>query len=210
MFLKLYKYLMLGGTRLKRGYGDMWTSRPPFHASLAVHKIPSWGTSSFTRPSFERKMWHLPSKANFFLEDMTIFSSRSSNLTEIFVKKLENSAKYKFISPCFWWKSAPQFHGNLSAHKPPSSGHTYLPEKKLSAPTLKGNMISENWKNYRNTYYCHLKCFQVAFHQGLLTELSSKKLICVWHPSRFHFAKSLAPLAKASTARLRSFFGSVA
>ena len=42
----------MGGTQLKKGYWDVWPSRPPFHASLAPrHKTPSWGTSLFTRPS---------------------------------------------------------------------------------------------------------------------------------------------------------------
>ena len=60
----------------------------------------------FTRPLVEVQVClqdpHLKEKCDIslqskhFLENMTIFSSRSSNLTAIFVKKLENFAKDQF------------------------------------------------------------------------------------------------------------------
>ena len=57
-------------------------------------------TCPFTKPSFERKMRHFPPKVNFFFffldnRPMTIFSSRSSNLTAIDFRQ-RNSAKYQF------------------------------------------------------------------------------------------------------------------
>ena len=44
------------------------------------------------------------------LENMAIFSSRSSILAPIFIQNLRNLINDQFSSTCFWWKSA---------HKPP-------------------------------------------------------------------------------------------
>ena len=41
-----------------------------------------------------------------FSENKATFSSRSSNLSPILVKKLRNLINYQFSNPCFWWKSA--------------------------------------------------------------------------------------------------------
>ena len=62
---------------------------------------------------------------------MTIFTSSSSNLTPIFVKRLRNLKMISSETPVLNESplTSPQFHGNLSAHKPPSSefraAHSY-------------------------------------------------------------------------------------
>ena len=74
---------------------------------------------------------------------MTIFSSRSSNLTVVLVRKLENFAKISVLKPPFSMKICSQVRSQaplswqLLRSQPPkfgNAGRTYLPGKKLSAP----------------------------------------------------------------------------
>ena len=133
----------------------------------------------FTRPPVEAQVRsqdpHLKEKCDIFppkqtfLENMTIFISRSSNLTVIFVKK-EKKNRFLFkisgLKPLLSMKSA---------HKPPLSwqfirsqapkfgnpGSTYIPEKKSWVPprdffpqilsTLKGPKIQSG-----TFFYYHL------------------------------------------------------
>ena len=56
-----------GALTWKEGMAYVRPSWPPFHACPTVHKTPSWVTiCPFTKPSFERKMWHFPPKQTFF------------------------------------------------------------------------------------------------------------------------------------------------
>ena len=80
---------------LKRGYGDVRPSRPPFHASLAVHKTPSWGTSLFTRPSFERKKCDISPLKQTFFRKYGNFQLQRLKFDCNFVTKLGNFAKYQ-------------------------------------------------------------------------------------------------------------------
>ena len=73
-----------------------------------------------------------------FSENMAIFSSRSSNLTSIFVKKLRNLKNYQLSNLCFWWKSAhklPLSRQFIHSQAPGSEIRTYLPEKKVWVPS---------------------------------------------------------------------------
>ena len=72
----------------EKGYGDVRPSIPPFHASPAVHKTSEINVK-FCLQNQQ------------FSENMASFSSRSSNLAQIFVKKLRNLINYQFSSPRF-------------------------------------------------------------------------------------------------------------
>ena len=90
-----------------------------------------------------------------FSENMAIFSFRSSNLAQIFIKKLRNLINNQFSSPHFRWKSAhkpPLLRQSIPSQGPKfgNPGRTYLPEKKVECPTL--------------TNMC--KCSLCAFSQG--------------------------------------------
>ena len=59
-------YSSMGGHSPEKGVQGCAVHKTAFHTSPPIHKTPSWGTNPFTRPSFERKKWHFPSKAKFF------------------------------------------------------------------------------------------------------------------------------------------------
>ena len=47
--------------------------KTPFWRLSCCSQEPSWGTSPLTRPSFERKMWHFPSKSKHFFRKYDSF-----------------------------------------------------------------------------------------------------------------------------------------
>ena len=104
----------------KGGTGMCGPQDPGFHASPAIHKTPVKAQIRLQDPHLKEKCDTSTPKSTF-LENMTIFSSRSSNLA---VKKLGNFAKLSVLKPLFCYESPltrPHFHSILSAHKPPSS-----------------------------------------------------------------------------------------
>ena len=127
-----------GSTHLKKGY-RMCGPQDPFSRLSCIHKTPSWGTSSFTRPSFERKMWHFSSKANIFKKIWHFSAPETQFDCNFRQKSLQILQNVCSKAPVFDENplTSPHFHGNLSAHKPPSleiwATQTYQ-KKKLSAP----------------------------------------------------------------------------
>ena len=87
-------------------------SQDPHLRHKSVHRTLIWKKNGTF--SLQSKQFSL---------DMTSFSSRSSNLTASFIKKLETFAKISSKAPVFNENplTSPCFQGNLSAHKPPSS-----------------------------------------------------------------------------------------
>ena len=102
--------------------------------------VEAWGTSSFTGPSFERKMQHFVSKIKYFQK---IWQFISPNLTAIFQKvKILKKKCYNIISQTsvFLWKIYSQdpsdtpllqqfIHSQVPKFRNP--GCTYLPKKSL-------------------------------------------------------------------------------
>ena len=120
-----------GALTWKGGTGDVQPSRPSFHASPAVHKTPSLGKSLFTRPSFERKMWHFHSKCNDFLDNFQLQKLKFDHPQFLFknLKNIRSKAPALDENPL----TSPHFDGNLATQKPPSSeiraAHTYQKKK---------------------------------------------------------------------------------
>ena len=112
----------------EKGYGDVRPSIPPFHASPAVHKTSEINVK-FCLQNQQ------------FSENMASFSSRSSNLAQIFVKKLRNLINYQFSSPRFDESpltSPPSSQFILSQAPKVQKSRPHMPtRKKLSAPPLR-------------------------------------------------------------------------
>ena len=124
-----------GGTDLERGYGDVRSWRPPFHASPAARKGPISSKRVGSQDPLLRKF------GNFSLNSLKFHPNFSSQAPKF--------GNFPLTSPQIWKFSAhkPQIW-KFSAHKPPFSeanvssqaphfgnpGSTPPPEKKLSAP----------------------------------------------------------------------------
>ena len=101
---------------------DVRPSRPPFHASPAIRKPPVEAEVRSQDPHFKEKCYIFPPK--FLAPEAKIWPRFSSKSLKI-LQNIHSQA------PVFDENSLtrPYFHGNLTAHKPPSSeiqaAHTY-------------------------------------------------------------------------------------
>ena len=158
-----------GALTWKGGTGMCGPHNPLFTHLLLFASPPVRGNSIHKTPISKKNV-------TFFLQNQTFsektvtFSSRSQNFAAIFVKKLENFAKYSFSSPFFYWISAhktplsqqsnrsqaPKF-GNLgAAHTykswvPPLPGLPRNPSQNKSAIHSKSTVCGF----LKNSRYCH-------------------------------------------------------
>ena len=115
---------MGGALTYERGYGDVLSWRPPFHASPVVHKGPISSNSLSSKAPLLRK------NGKFSLSSPQIwkFSVHKPPKLEIFSSQAPKFGNFQFKSP--------PFQRQLSVHKPPlqKSGPHTPTKKKLSAP----------------------------------------------------------------------------
>ena len=93
------------------------------HTSLAIHKTLSWGTSPYTRPSFERKMWSFPFKSKHFCRKYDNFQLQKLKFDCNFCQKDWKFCKISILKPLSFDETplaSPHFHSSLFTHKPPS------------------------------------------------------------------------------------------
>ena len=131
-----------GGTDLERGYGDVRSWRPPFHASLAARKGP---ISSKRVSSQDPLLRHFGNFSLYNLNFHPNFSSQAPKfenfqLTSPEIWKCSQAPKFgnfQLKSPQIWKFSAhrPPFQRQMSVRNPHTSeiraAHPYL-KKKLS------------------------------------------------------------------------------
>ena len=166
---------------------------PPFHASPAIHKTPSWGTNlSIHKTLIWKKNGTFPLQSKYFFRKYDNFHLKKLKFDWNFRQKTWFLKKISVLKPLFLMKSA---------HKPPLSlqfihsqapkfgnlGRTYLPEKKLSASPGKLSFLpfcSYTWR--RVLTFCQFR----KFHQEvktLWTNLWSYLDLLYWEPLITYF-----------------------
>ena len=109
-----------GGTDLERGYGDVRSWRPPFHASPLVRKGPISSKSISSQDPLLRKF------GNFSLYTLNFYLNFSYQASKF--------GNFQLTSPQIW---------KLSVHKPPnleifsSQAPSFRGKYQLASPTLR-------------------------------------------------------------------------
>ena len=143
-----------GGTDLERGYGDVWSWRPPFHASPVVCKGPISSKSVSSQDPLLRKFW------NFSLYSLNFcpnFSSQAPKLGnfQLTSPKLEISVHKPPNLEIFSSQAPPLFQRQTSVRKPHTSeigaAHHYLnkswvPPQVSTPPDIKYNYVISIFK----------------------------------------------------------------
>ena len=164
-------YMKPGRALTWKGGMGMCSPEDPFFTLLSCHsQDPQLRLKSVHKTIISKINVKFCLQKSTFSENMTNFSSRSSNLVPIFIKKLRNLINYQFSSPCFWWKSThktPLSRQFIRSQAPKfgNPSRTYLPEKKLSAPHPDMKIIYF-WQLdilYKN-YFLNQKMVQSSFN----------------------------------------------
>ena len=143
LFFLIFRQVYPGGALTWKGGTGMCSPQDPLFTYLLPFASPSVEVQHRSKTPISKKNVPCFLQNQTFSENMVIFSCRSQNFATIFVKKLENFAKYSFSSPFFCWKSTHKTplsrqSNHSQAPKFGNPSRTHLPEQKLSAPLPPG------------------------------------------------------------------------